>query len=138
MRLPLGLSLTHLPFPLDLFLTHPQPSPRTFPSHIPLTHVFYGAIRRYWPGLQDHTLAPDYSGVRPKLAVPRAVVGAEAAEAAEGTGSHPPHGRDLDDFVVEGPRAHGIRGLVNLFGIESPGLTASLAIAKRVVCLLNE
>jgi len=93
--------------------------------------VFYGAIRRYWPGLPDHALAPDYAGVRPKLAVPAAVAGNEGPPAAA-------HGRDVDDFVVEGPRTHGVRGLVNLFGIESPGLTASLAIAQHVVGLLTE
>jgi L-2-hydroxyglutarate oxidase LhgO len=76
---------------------------------------FYGAIRRYWPALRDGALAPAYAGVRPKI------VG--------------PGGGDAD-FVIQGPAAHGVDGLVNLFGIESPGLTSSLAIAERVRALL--
>ena len=74
--------------------------------------AFYAAIRRYWPGLKDGSLAPAYSGVRPKLQGP---------------------GEPARDFVIQGRGAHGIDGLVNLFGIESPGLTASLAIAEEVV-----
>jgi L-2-hydroxyglutarate oxidase LhgO len=73
---------------------------------------FYAAIRRYWPDLRDGALAPDYTGIRPKLS---------------------PAGGPATDFLIEGPEAHGIPGLVNLFGIESPGLTASLAIADEVV-----
>jgi len=74
--------------------------------------AFYAAIRRYWPALQDGSLAPAYSGVRPKLQPP---------------------GAPASDFMLQGPEAHGVAGLVNLFGIESPGLTASLAIATAVV-----
>jgi len=74
--------------------------------------AFYAAIRRYWPGLKDGTLAPAYSGVRPKLQGP---------------------GGPASDFMLQGPEAHGVGGLVNLFGIESPGLTASLAIAAAVM-----
>jgi len=77
---------------------------------------FYGAIRRYWPGLKDGALAPAYSGIRPKL--------------------HEPH-EPARDFLIQGPRDHGIPGLVNLFGIESPGLTASLAIGDTVRDLLE-
>lgn len=73
--------------------------------------LFYAAIRRYWPGLKDGTLAPAYSGVRPKLQGP---------------------GRPASDFVLQGPATHGVAGLMNLYGIESPGLTASLAIAAEV------
>ena len=73
---------------------------------------FYAAIRRYWPGLPDGALAPGYSGIRPKTAGP---------------------GEPAPDFAVQGPRAHGIPGLVHLFGIESPGLTASLALAAMVL-----
>jgi L-2-hydroxyglutarate oxidase LhgO len=78
--------------------------------------AFEAAIRSYWPGLPDHALQPAYSGVRPKL------------EASDGTA--------LVDFVVQGPEAHGLSGLVNLYGIESPGLTACLAIADEVVSRL--
>jgi L-2-hydroxyglutarate oxidase LhgO len=73
---------------------------------------FYAAIRRYWPALPDGALAPGYSGIRPKTAGP---------------------GEPAPDFVVQGPRAHGVAGLVHLFGIESPGLTSSLALAAIVL-----
>jgi len=72
---------------------------------------FYGAIRQYYPDLPDGALVPAYCGIRPKLK-------------AQGEGDA--------DFVVSGRDDHGITGLVNLFGIESPGLTASLAIAEQV------
>lgn len=77
---------------------------------------FYPAIRRYWPSLPDGALAPSYAGIRPKI-VPPAVA--------------------RQDFVIQGPDEHGLAGLVNLFGIESPGLTSSLAIAERVATLTN-
>ncbi len=73
--------------------------------------AFYAEIRRYWPGLADGALSPAYSGMRPKLQAP--------GEAAQ-------------DFAIHGPSVHGVSGLVNLFGIESPGLTASLAIGAYV------
>ncbi|SAK95242.1 FAD-dependent oxidoreductase [Caballeronia hypogeia] len=72
---------------------------------------FYAAIRAYWPGLPDDALQPAYAGIRPKLSGP---------------------GQAAADFMIQGKSAHGVPGLVNLFGIESPGLTASLAIAERV------
>jgi len=72
---------------------------------------FYASIRRYWPAIPDGVLQPGYAGIRPKLGGP----GAAAA-----------------DFVIQREAEHGVRGLVNLFGIESPGLTASLAIAEAV------
>ena len=72
---------------------------------------FYPAIRRYWPTLPDGALMPSYSGIRPKI-VPPAVA--------------------TQDFLIQGPRDHGVAGLINLFGIESPGLTSSLAIADYV------
>lgn len=72
---------------------------------------FYGAIRRYWPGLPEGALRPDYAGVRPKIYEP-----------------HEP----AADFRIDGPRAHGLAALVCLFGIESPGLTSALAIAEAV------
>lgn len=75
---------------------------------------FYGAIREYWPALGDGELQPAYAGIRPKLSGP---------------------GQPAVDFAIDGPSKHGIRGLVNLFGIESPGLTASLAIAAHVAGL---
>jgi L-2-hydroxyglutarate oxidase LhgO len=72
---------------------------------------FYPAIRSYFPNLPDNALQPAYAGVRPKISGPK-----EAAA----------------DFRIDGPELHGIRGLINLFGIESPGLTSSLAIAEIV------
>jgi L-2-hydroxyglutarate oxidase LhgO len=77
---------------------------------------FYAAIRRYWPGLPDGALTPAYAGIRPKITPP----GAPAA-----------------DFRIDGPAAHGVAGLVELFGIESPGLTSALAIGDHVAALLT-
>jgi len=77
---------------------------------------FYAAIRRYWPGLPDGALLPGYAGIRPKL--------------------QPPGGA-AEDFVIQGPAAHGVPRLVNLYGIESPGLTASLALADLVADALG-
>lgn len=78
--------------------------------------VFYAAIRSYWPGLPDGALAPGYSGMRPKLQKP---------------------GEPAKDFLIQGPRETGIPGLINLYGIESPGLTSALAIADHVAGLLE-
>ncbi len=78
--------------------------------------AFEAAIRRYWPALPDGALQPAYAGVRPKLEVDGAL---------------------LADFVVQGPAEHGVPGLVNLFGIESPGLTACLAIADEVLASIG-
>jgi L-2-hydroxyglutarate oxidase LhgO len=77
---------------------------------------FYARIRTYWPGLPDGSLVPDYCGIRPKLTGP---------------------GEPAADFMIAGPAAHGMPRLVNLFGIESPGLTSSLSIAEEVVGFLN-
>lgn len=73
---------------------------------------FYAAIRTYWPGLKDGALVADYAGIRPKL--------------------HGPN-EPMPDFRIDGPEIHGVPGLVNLLGIESPGLTSSLAIAELTV-----
>lgn len=73
---------------------------------------FYAAVRTYWPGLRDGALQPGYAGIRPKIV---------------------PKGAPGQDFVVQGPQTHGVPGLINLFGIESPGLTASMAIADHVL-----
>jgi L-2-hydroxyglutarate oxidase LhgO len=72
---------------------------------------FYAAIRTYWPGLPEDALQPGYAGVRPKIARP---------------------GGSTTDFLLQTEKEHGVAGLINLFGIESPGLTASLAIADRL------
>jgi len=73
--------------------------------------AFYAEIREYWPQLPDAALQPAYAGIRPKLSGP---------------------GEPPADFVIQGPEVHGVARLVNLFGIESPGLTSALAIAERV------
>lgn len=77
--------------------------------------AFYAEIRKYWPALKDDALQPSYAGIRPKL---------------QGAG------QASSDFAIQGPADHGVAGLVNLFGIESPGLTASLALGERVASLL--
>jgi L-2-hydroxyglutarate oxidase LhgO len=76
---------------------------------------FYSEIRKYWPALPDGALQPGYCGIRPKIQAPH-----EAAR----------------DFVIHGPETHGVPGLVNLYGIESPGLTSALAIAEHVAHLV--
>lgn len=78
---------------------------------------FEAEIRRYWPGLPEGALAPTYCGIRPKISGP---------------------GEPAADFRIDGPETHGIPGLVNLFGIESPGLTSSLAIAEEVAVRLDQ
>lgn len=77
---------------------------------------FYDAARRYWPELPDGALIPGYAGIRPKIAKGRA---------------------SLNDFVVQTEETHGINGLINLYGIESPGLTSSLAIGEHVAALIG-
>ncbi len=78
--------------------------------------AFYAEVRKYWPGLKDGALLASYAGIRPKINAP--------SEAAA-------------DFCIMGPQAHGVKGLVHLLGIESPGLTSSMAIADRVWALLQ-
>jgi len=78
--------------------------------------AFYRSIRRYYPALKDGSLAPGYTGIRPK--------------------THGP-GEPVPDWSIQGPRDHGVPGLVNLYGVESPGLTSSLAIADNVARLLE-
>ena len=77
--------------------------------------AFYAEVRKYWPGLPDGALQPGYAGIRPKICGP---------------------GDPAADFVIQGPAEHGVQGLVNLLGIESPGLTATLAIAWYVADLV--
>jgi L-2-hydroxyglutarate oxidase LhgO len=80
--------------------------------------VFYDAIRTYWPDLPDGALQPAYSGIRPKLA-------------------RGGPGLDATDFEISGQARHGLPGLVQLFGIESPGITAALLLADQVACQLG-
>lgn len=81
------------------------------------SEVFYEAVRRYYPALPDDSLQPAYSGMRPKLQRP---------------------GGGAEDFLIQGPDSHGVAGLINLYGIESPGLTSSLAIARHVAAMLSD
>jgi L-2-hydroxyglutarate oxidase LhgO len=73
--------------------------------------AFYAEVRKYWPDLKDGSLIPGYCGIRPKINAPHEVA---------------------RDFMIQGPSDHGVPGLVNLFGIESPGLTSALAIGELV------
>ena len=77
--------------------------------------AFYAQVRKYWPGLKDGALQAGYAGIRPKIQAPH-----EAAK----------------DFAIQGQAVHGVPGLVNLFGIESPGLTSSLALGNCVAVML--
>ncbi|MBI3140358.1 MAG: NAD(P)/FAD-dependent oxidoreductase [Rhodocyclales bacterium] len=77
---------------------------------------FYAEVRKYWPALPEGALVPAYAGIRPKLCGP---------------------GEPAADFLIQSPASHGLPGLVNLFGIESPGLTACLAIADHVCAELG-
>lgn len=94
------------------WLEHASPAAIDYRVDPSRAAVFEASIRRFWPGLPDGALVPAYSGVRPKI-----------------------HGPDAPapDFRIDGPAVHGVPGLVNLFGIESPGLTSSLAIAEEVL-----
>jgi L-2-hydroxyglutarate oxidase LhgO len=78
--------------------------------------LFAEAIRQYWPGLDPTKLYPAYAGIRPKVSGP---------------------GEPTRDFCISGPNEHGVAGLVNLFGMESPGLTASLAIAEYIAAIAD-
>ena len=79
--------------------------------------AFYAEVRKYWPGLPEGALQPGYAGIRPKISGP---------------------GDAARDFLIQGPAEHGVPGLLNLFGIESPGLTSSLAIGQHVADLLSK
>jgi L-2-hydroxyglutarate oxidase LhgO len=77
--------------------------------------AFYQRIRSYWPGLPESSLLPDYAGIRPKITGP---------------------GEPAADFMIDAPKHHELAGLVQLFGIESPGLTSALSLAEEVVSYL--
>ena len=78
---------------------------------------FYPAVRAWFPSLKDGSLNPGYTGIRPKISA---------------------QGEAAADFCISGPTEHGVAGLINLFGIESPGLTASLALAEQVLAAASE
>lgn len=91
------------------WLTETDPDTLPYEVDPERADTFYAAIRQYWPDLKDGALQPGYSGIRPKLSGP---------------------GEPAADFKIEGPTHHGVPGLINMLGIESPGLTASLALAE--------
>jgi L-2-hydroxyglutarate oxidase LhgO len=98
------------------WLDSPDPAAIDYTVSPGITAQFTAAIANYWPGVKQEMLVLDYSGVRPKLT---------------------PKGSPNSDFRIDGPAMHGLPGLVNLYGIESPGLTSSLAIAEMVEGLLT-
>ncbi len=92
-------------------------TPDDFQVDASRSDAFYAAVRTYWPALPDGALQSGYAGIRPKISSPQSPV---------------------SDFLIQGPETHGVPGLVNLFGIESPGLTSSMAIADWVTKLLSQ
>lgn len=98
------------------WLDHSIPEAVDYQVDLRRSDSFYAAVRRYWPGLPDDAIQPDYAGCRPKLSN---------------------KGEPAADFRIDGPQIHGQAGLVHLFGIESPGLTSSLAIADMVCARLT-
>ena len=98
------------------WLARAEPDAEDYTVDAALADGFAASIRRFWPALPDGALQPAYAGIRPKIAGP---------------------GEPAADFRIDGPARHGLPGLVNLFGIESPGLTACLAIAEQVQALLG-
>ena len=98
------------------WLSHNDPAAIDYSVSPGIAAAFAPLVASYWPAVKDEMLSPDYAGVRPKLSGPK---------------------EPNADFRIDGPQNHGLPGLVNLFGIESPGLTASLAIAREVARLLN-
>jgi L-2-hydroxyglutarate oxidase LhgO len=113
-----GPDVEWLPDTVDPWLSrHDSPSPTSSIDYAVdpgRGERFYGEVRRYWPDLADGQLAPAYSGVRPKASSPRSPAA---------------------DFLIQGSEAHSVAGYVGLYGIESPGLTASLAIADHVAAI---
>jgi len=91
--------------------------PDVFDVDLQRAEVFYAVVRQYWPDLPDGALLPAYAGIRPKISGP---------------------GEPSADFCIQGPLQHGVVGLVNLFGIESPGLTSSLALGAYVSAMLTD
>lgn len=104
---------------IDMGVTNPDEIDMTVDASRALG--FYDAIRKYWPKLKDGTLAPDYAGVRPKIGHP----GLKSGPSVKA------------DFVIQGPKDHGVDGFVTMLAMESPGLTSSLAIADLVLQMVD-
>ena len=114
---------------VDPFAHSDPPDPRTayaMDDSAPHRHAFYTSIAQYYPALKEEQLVPDYSGIRAKLVGPD----------GRSTGGCGRSTAQLRDFVIDDSSTHGVRGLVNLFGIQSPGLTSSLSIAHDVADIL--
>lgn len=127
------LNLSHVQDKVDVFdevdpYWHRSSVPSNYEVNEARSETFVEAIQKYWPDVTPKSLIPTYSGIRPKLYGPSGVPVSQSQIFTD---------RNLRDFVIEGPSSHGVQGLVNLFGIESPGLTSSLAIADYVVELLK-
>ena len=104
------------------FFTVPN-EPGTYRVQEGQSESFYNEIRKYYPDLTDDDIAPDYAGLRPKIRGPYWSI----------NGLNDQHNtRDLNDFIIEDAKYHGVAGLINLFGIESPGITCSLSIGEFV------
>lgn len=108
---------------------HKHSVPLDYTVDITRKKIFYDAIKKYYPNICEDNLVPAYCGIRPKLYGPSGP-GPVITKLSNNV-------RNLHDFVIEGPETHGVRGLVNLFGMESPGLTSSLSIADHVAKLLK-
>jgi L-2-hydroxyglutarate oxidase LhgO len=80
------------------------------------SEAFYASIRGFWPGLRDHSLVPAYSGIRSKIGKPG----------------------EPQDWIIEAPAHHGVSGLVNLYGMETPGMTSAMAIGGEVAAHVVE
>jgi L-2-hydroxyglutarate oxidase LhgO len=110
---------------IDSEYQHKGSVPKDFAVDPKRSCAFFSAVKKYWPDVPEHGLVPAYSGIRPKLHGPSGPQNSNSS------------GRILTDFIIDGPDAHGVKGLVNLFGIESPGLTSSLAIAEHISKILK-
>jgi L-2-hydroxyglutarate oxidase LhgO len=110
---------------IDSEYQHRDSVPKDYTVDAMRSSAFFSAIKKYWPDVPEHGLVPAYSGIRPKLHGPSGPQNSNSCD------------RSLTDFVIDGPDAHGVKGLVNLFGIESPGLTSSLAIAEHISKILR-
>ena len=108
-----------------------SPNEIDFNPNMARQQEFYNSIRSYWPDLPDGSLSADYAGVRPKLWHPKKLL----SQHGRGTNNNNRNNNTVPvfhDFVIAGPKQHGVRGLFHLLGIESPGLTSSLALAELV------
>jgi L-2-hydroxyglutarate oxidase LhgO len=112
---------------------HPSPDTISLNPDPNKADKFYNSIRTYWPDLPDESLQPDYVGIRPKLYHPTLLVEKDTTNSNNKANSPP-----FQDFRIDTSEQHRIPGLIHLYGIESPGLTSSMAIADYIVHLLQQ